>query len=114
MSQADARPLPGTRLKGWSSGVILVSGVMIVPILLGLIFLSQDAPDAAAYVRMAFAQVAGCVVAIGTVWWLVVHRLVRRSPWLDTAWFAFLALLITSWEANILRIAGDDLPQRLA
>jgi hypothetical protein len=47
--------MPGTRLWGFSGGVILVVGVLLVPMTIVMIFNSYDAPDAAAYVRMAFA-----------------------------------------------------------
>ena len=61
--------MPGTRLRGFSGGVILVLGVLLIPMALVMIFNSYTAPDAAAYIRMAFAQVAGattyCLAIVG-------------------------------------------------
>lgn len=113
MSQTATRPAPGTRLRGFSSGLILVVGVLLVPIALGVIFNSYDTPDAAAFVRMAFAQVAGATIAIGTVVGLVIQRIVRRSPVGDIAYFALLALVITVWQASMLSTAADTLLSRL-
>ena len=63
--------------------MILVLGVLAVPIALGVIFNSYDTPDAASFVRMAFAQVAGATIAIGTAAGLFIQRIVRRNPILD-------------------------------
>jgi hypothetical protein len=63
-----------------------------------MIFNSYTAPDAAAYIRMAFAQVAGATIAIITVVGLLLHRVVRRSPPSTIAWFAFIALIVGSWQ----------------
>ncbi|MFG6503977.1 hypothetical protein [Microbacterium sp. P05] len=67
MSDTVVRPQPGTRLRGFSGGVILLVGVLLIPLALSVIFDSSATPDAAAYVRMAFAQVAGATIAIVTV-----------------------------------------------
>lgn len=48
---------------GWSP-VILVGGVLVAPFLLTLAFNSYGPPDDMAYVRMAFASVAGHTIAI--------------------------------------------------
>ncbi len=48
---------------GWSP-LILVGGVLVVPFLLVLACNSYGPPDDAAYVRMAFASVAGHTIAI--------------------------------------------------
>lgn len=101
--------MPGTALHGFSAGGILVVGVLLVPMALVIIFNSNSAPDAAAYVRMAFAQVAGATVAIITVLGLLLHRIVRRSPLPTIAWFAFLALLIGSWQLTAINGAADFL-----
>ena len=109
MSQTATRPAPGTRLRGYSSGLILVLGVMVIPLALVAIFNSYDAPDAAAYVRMAFAQVAGATIAIGTVVGLVAQRIIRRSSTGEVAWFAFIALIITAWQVSNLSRTADFL-----
>lgn len=113
MSATTTRPAPGTRLRGFSSGLILVAGVIAAPFALALIFNSYEAPDAAAYVRMAFAQVAGATIAIATVIGVVVQRIVRRSGFVDIAWFAFLALVITLWQVAGLSSAAQTLLTRL-
>ena len=107
MSEIVQRPMPGTRLWGFSAGVILVTGVMVIPFAITAIFMSYSAPDAAAYVRMAFASVAGATIAIITVLGLLIHRIVRRSPFGTIAWFAVIAVLITWWQlAGISSVAN--------
>jgi xanthine/uracil permease len=101
--------MPGTRLRGFSGGVILVVGVLIVPMAIVTIFNSYSAPDAAAYGRMAFAQVAGATIALITVLGLLLHRIVRRSPPSTIAWFALLALIIGSWQIATFNRAADFL-----
>ena len=98
ISETVQRPMPGTRLWGFSAGVILVMGVMVVPFAITAIFMSYSAPDAADYVRMAFASVAGGTVAIITVLGLLVHRIVRRSPLGTIVWFTVIAVLIVWWQ----------------
>lgn len=113
MSQTDVRPAPGTRLRGYSAGVILVLGVLLIPMAIGVVFNSYSNPDADAYVRMAFAQVAGATIAMITVLGLVLHRVVRRSPIGTIAWFAFIAVVVISWQAAGLARAADLLLTRL-
>ncbi|HKP08732.1 MAG TPA: hypothetical protein VJU58_15895 [Microbacterium sp.] len=108
-TETAVRPMPGTRLRGFSGGVILVVGVLLVPMALVVIFNSYSAPDAAAYVRMAFAQVAGATIGIITVLGLLLHRIVRRSPWSTIAWFGFIALVIVFWEISAIDNAADFL-----
>ncbi|WP_161886226.1 hypothetical protein [Marisediminicola antarctica] len=113
MSQSVARPAPGTRLRGFSASVILLLGVLVVPMALVLIFNSYSAPDAAAYVRMAFAQVAGSTIAIVTVAGLVLHRVVRRSAPSEIAWLALIAVVIGSWQLAGMGSAAETLLTRL-
>lgn len=98
MTDTAIRPAPGTRLRGYSSGLILVTGVMLVPLAIGFLFNSWDAPDAAAYVRMAFAQVAGATIAIGTVAGLLLQRIIRRTSAGQIACFAFIAVAVTTTQ----------------
>lgn len=109
MTETLTRPAPGRRLRGFSSGVVLVLGVVVVPISLVVIFNSYTAPDAEAYVRMAFAQVAGATIAIGTVLGLVIQRIARRSPIRDTAWFGLIAVVVTAWQISNLARTADFL-----
>lgn len=84
-------------------------GVVLIPIALGLIFNSWAAPDDEAYIRMAFAQVAGATVAIITSVALVVQRIIRRRAIGDIAWFALIAIVITAWQFANLSHAVDFL-----
>jgi hypothetical protein len=113
MSQTETRPMPGTRLRGYSASVILVVGVFLVPVALTVVFNSWTAPDAIDYVRMAFVQVAGATIAIGTVVGLVVHRIVRRSPGRDIAWFTAIAVAIIYFQVGNLSNAAASLLDRL-
>lgn len=113
MAETVTRPVPGTRLWGFSGGAMLVVGVLLVPMLIGMVFNSYAAPDAAAFVRMAFAQVAGATIAIITVAALLVHRIVRRSPLSTILWWAFLALAIVAWELVSIGQAAQLLLARL-
>lgn len=109
MTQTATRSAPGTRLRGFSSSIVLVLGVVVVPFSLLVIFNSYTAPNADAYVRMAFAQVAGATIAIGTVVGLVVQRIARRSPIRDTAWFGLIAVVVTAWQISNLTRTADFL-----
>lgn len=113
MEQTDARRPPGTRLRGFSSAIILVAGVLLIPMAISLVFNSWTSPDAHDYVRMAFAQVAASVVAMTTAVGLVVHRIASRSPLSDTLWFGLIAVLIIAWQATALAQASDTLLLRL-
>ncbi|WP_404472842.1 hypothetical protein [Microbacterium aerolatum] len=105
----DTRPMPGTRMRGYSSGLLLLLEVLVVPAALSLISNSWSAPDAEAYVRMAFAQVAGSVIAIGTVVLLVAQRIVRRSRIQNIAAFVFIAVAVILWKATNLQRTSDFL-----
>lgn len=113
MEQTATRPLPGTRLRGYSSAVVLVVGVLLVPMVITVASNSWTPPDAHDYVRMAFAQVAGAVVAMTTAVGLVIHRIARRSPLRDTVWFGLIAAAIVAWQVSNLSFAADMLLQRL-
>lgn len=114
MSQTATRPAPGTRIRGFSSGFILVGGVLLVPLVLVVLTTSYDAPDDLAYVRMAFAQVAGATIAIATAVGLLVQRVLRRSPLRDIAWFAFIAVVVSAWQLSTMANAAETLLTRLA
>ena len=108
-TETARRPMPGSRLWGFSGGVTLVIGVLLIPLAMVLVFNSYAAPDAAAYVRMAFAQVAGATIGIITVLGLLLHRIVRRSPLSTIAWFSFIALIIVCWEISTINGAAESL-----
>lgn len=91
--------------------LILLCGLLVVPKAIGLAANSWSAPDAAAYVRMAFASVAGIVVALASVLVLLVDRLVKRAP---AGSLVALAVVMVVWGAANLDSAVDLLLQRLA
>lgn len=113
MSETTTHPMPGTRLRGYSASVILVAGVFLAPVALMVVFNGWSAPEPSDYVRMAFAQVAGATVAIGTVVGLVLHRVVRRSPIGEIAWFSAIAVAIVAFQIGVVANAASSLLSRL-
>ncbi|OUE09643.1 hypothetical protein CMsap09_11910 [Clavibacter michiganensis] len=91
--------------------LVLLVGLVLVPLALGLAANSWSTPDAAAYVRMAFASVAGIVVAIGTVVLLLVDRIRYRAP---AGTMVALTVVVAVWGASSLDSTLDLLLQRLA
>ena len=91
--------------------LVLLVGLVLVPLALGLAANSWSTPDAAAYVRMAFASVAGIVVAIGTVVLLLVDRIRHRAP---AGTMVALTVVVAVWGASSLDSTLDLLLQRLA
>lgn len=86
------------RPREFTTAFVLVTGTVLIPAALVAIFNSWDAPDAAAYVRMAFAQVAGASIAIVTVAALVAQRIVRRRKLSDILTFALIAVVVTAFQ----------------
>jgi hypothetical protein len=96
--------------------VFLVLGVLVVPLLLVVATTSYgDAPDAAAWVQMAFGVVAGQTIAIVTVVGVLVTAIVRRSGVGSIATFAIIAGVVTSLAlstissqaAHLVRLLGS-------
>lgn len=85
--------------------MILLIGVVLAPLTLTLVFNSYDVPDAGAYVRMAFAQVAGATIAICTAIGLLAHRVVRRGP-RESTWLAVLAAVFVAWQVTNISAAA--------
>ncbi|MCJ1712149.1 hypothetical protein MT344_13275 [Clavibacter michiganensis subsp. phaseoli] len=105
----DARPPVRPRLL--PAPLILLCGLVLVPAAIALAANSWTSPDAAAYVRMAFATVAGVIVAVASVLVLLVDRLVKRAPAGTMVALTIVALL---WAASTLASTSDLLLQRLA
>jgi hypothetical protein len=101
-------------MRGFSSGFILVVGVLLVPLVLVVLTTSYDAPDDLAYIRMAFAQVANATIAIVTVVGLLAQRVLRRSPLRGIAWFAFIAVVVSASQLSTMVNAAETLLTRLA
>jgi hypothetical protein len=113
--ETAAAPMPGSGLRGFSGGVILVVGVLVVPLLLTLLFgTSTTAPDAADFVRMAFSRVIGATVAVLTVIGLLIHRILRRARGSTVARFALIAVLITWWQIGAINGAATSLLANLS
>ena len=84
----------------------------MVPLLLAFAFNSYSTPDDAAFVRMAFSQVAGSTIAIATMLTLVIVSLVKRTK-AATPVLILAALLVTQYAAVSLSTAADMLLQRI-
>ena len=91
-------------------------GIIVVPLLLVVATTSYgDAPDAQAWVQMAFAVVAGQTIAIVTVVGVLVTAIVRRSSVGSIATFVIIAGVVTSLALstigsqakNLLRVLGS-------
>ena len=106
MTQTVARPAAGPRLRGYQAGAALLVGVIIVPFALSVIFNSYSSPDSAAYVRTAFASVAGSTIAIATVIVLLAHRLIRRSAPSSIGLFGVIAVVVTLWQLQVIASAA--------
>ncbi|WP_345752874.1 hypothetical protein [Microbacterium rhizophilus] len=113
MTDVVAPPRSRDRLRGWSASVILVLGVFFVPMAIAFALNSWDAPDAEAYVRMAFATVAGQTIAIATVLGLLVSRIIARADVATISTFAIIALVVTGLALSSIGSAGTQLLQRL-
>ena len=94
-------------------GTLILVGVVVIPWSLALLSNSRGAPDDAAFVRMAFASVAGATIAIVTVVGLFLDRLVRRAAGSTIVTLGVLAVVVTLVQIQALVGAGNTLLQRL-
>lgn len=101
-------------MKGYSAPAVLLIGVLIIPVALSFAFNSWSAPDDAAYVRMAFANVAGATIAILTVLGLLLDRIIRRASLSTIAIFAVITLIVVPWQLSAVSTSGDLLLLRLS
>jgi hypothetical protein len=102
------------RSRGLATGIILVLGVLVVPLALTFSFNSWEAPDAAAYVRMAFASVAGSTIAIATVWGLLIRDIVHRNGRAQIATALIIALFVSYLAVSGIGAASRFLLQGLS
>ncbi|WP_341996191.1 hypothetical protein MRBLWH7_003176 [Microbacterium sp. LWH7-1.2] len=105
---------PGTSLRGFSAPILLFTGIVLVPAALTLLTTSWDAPDDAAYIRMAFASVAGSAIAIATVVGLLVDRVIRHATVSTIALFGLIALVVVLWQLSAISSAADMLLVRMS
>lgn len=110
----DTKTQVGVRWnRAWTSpSAVFAFGVLIIPGLLSIAANSWSEPDAADYVRMAFATVIGATVAIVTVVGLWVFFLRRRSPYLF--WYTLGAVVVVAMQVSFIFGAADTLLDRLA
>ena len=96
------------------TGVILVLGVIVIPVVLSVLSIEPGvAPDAEAYVRMAFATVAGQTVAIVTAAGVFVAALMRGFTAGARLRLGLIAAVVTSLAiGNIGRAMQTLLPCR--
>ena len=114
MTNTQTRPARATQLRSWAGPVVLVCGVMLAPFLLTIAFNSFSPPDAAAYVRMAFATVAGQTVALVTVAALFVTRITSHARPSETITYGLIGVAVTVSAVWNINGASDLLLQRLA
>lgn len=105
---------PGTSLRGFSAPLVLLLGLFVVPVTLGVLSGPAGAPTDEDYVRMAFASVAACTIAIVSVVGLLVDRIVRRATPSTIALFAVIALVVVPWQLSAISGAAEMLLVRLA
>lgn len=113
MTNGETRRADTTFLRQWGTSLILVAGVLGIPGLLAILTTSYSAPDAAAYVRMAFATVAGQTIAIVTVAGLLASRIISRAGRTEIIKFAAIGAAVTFYAVSIIAHTGDILLQRL-
>ncbi|OUE25353.1 hypothetical protein [Clavibacter michiganensis] len=102
---------PPVRARLLPAPLILLCGLVVVPLAISFAANSWATPDAPAYVRMAFASVAGVVVAVASVLVLLVDRLVKRAP---AGTMVALTVVVLVWASSTLASTSDMLLQRLA
>ena len=95
-------------------GAILVLGILVVPTFLVALSNSYAAPDAEAYVRMAFAAVAAHVIGICTASAVLIISIVRRAGVGSIVTFAIILAVVASLGLNGIAIQSDQLLRVLA
>ena len=91
--------------------LLLIGGILVIPTLLTVLFNSWSEPDAEAYVRMAFASVAGWTVAIVTVIAVLTSRIRQQAS--TVAAFTAIAIIVTLWSLHGINHAAALLLARL-
>ena len=99
MSDVATRPDTTSRRKSFAP-VVLVGGVVVVPTLLTFVFNSWEAPDAEAFVRMAFASVAGATIAIVAAVAVLISRIGERFS--RVAVYAVIAVVVVYYSVSAI------------
>lgn len=84
-------------------------GMIIVPFCIVLATNSWNAPDAAAYVRMAFGTVIASTLAAVAAWWLAFNRMKAGGG--DRYWFWGVAGIFTLAAIGTINGAAERLTQ---
>ena len=82
-------------------------GMIVVPLGIVLATNSWNAPDAAAYVRMAFGTVIGATVSVTAAWWLAINRM--KAGGRDRYWFWGVAGIFTLSAIGSINGASEKL-----
>ncbi|PTT19448.1 hypothetical protein DBR36_07560 [Microbacterium sp. HMWF026] len=96
-----------------SRGLLLITGVILIPFVLGLIFTSYNTVTEESALRQAFAGVAGQTIAILTAIAVVVATAVERR-WRELPLFVVIALAVISSAVSSLTRTGEQLVQLLS
>ncbi len=103
----------GTRARfGWGP-VVLLAGHLLIPLALAIAFNSYGPPDDAAFVRMAFATVAGCTVGILSSVVAVVVTFRHAQARIVRTVMGFGAGLLAMHAIGTLASASEQLLERL-
>lgn len=97
-----------------SRGLVLVLGTFVIPFALNIAFNSYGPLTVDSALRMAFASVAGQIIAVLSAILAVVLTVRRRYAWPAIAAFVIIAAIITIWAIGNMVSAGDILLDRLA
>ncbi len=112
MGTETAEAIATRKRFGWGP-LILLAGHLLIPITLAIAFNSYGRPDDAAFVRMAFATVAGCTIGILSSVVAVVVTFRHAQARVVRTLVGFGAGLLAMQAIGVLSIASDQLLQRL-
>ncbi len=102
-----------TRRRFGRGPLILLAGHLLIPLALATAFNSYGPPDDAAFVRMTFATVAGCTIAILSSIVAVVVTFRHAQARVVRTVMGFAAGLLAMLSIGALASASDQLLQRL-
>lgn len=99
-----------TRKRGAASPVLIgFVGMIILPFCIMLATNSWNAPDSAAYVRVAFGTVIASCVTVVAAWWLASNRM--KAGGRDRYWFCGVAGIFTLAAIGSIYGAAEKLTQ---
>lgn len=102
-----------TRKRSAVSPVLIgLIGMIILPFCIVLATNAWNAPDSAAYVRMAFGTVIASNVAVVAAWWLASNRM--KAGGRDRYWFWGVAGIFTLAAIGSIYGAAEKLTQLIS